>query len=263
MPSSLQTAYRRPLIAVSCVLVAIALSGCRAIGTNKPAALQITSIPEASVFLDGKHLGKTPYSSDQLKAGEHTLKLSASEASYLERVTLNSGTLTVVNRELTNNFLAQSGEVLSLEPSGQGLFISSSPDQASVTLDGRLIGTSPLLLEDIKEGEHKLLITKGGYQDREIALKTSSKYQLVASITLANITAKQPPASPMPVVKVQVTSTPAGFLRVRKEPSLTSTEIGRVKTGDQLEVIQDLKEWLQVKFEGKIGWISSTYTKKI
>ncbi len=218
------------------------LSGCSAIGTNKPAALQVTSIPESAVFLDGKHLGKTPYSSDQLKSGEHTLKLSVSEAGYVERVTLNPGTLTVVNHELTNNFLAQSGEVLSLEPGSQGLFISSSPDQASATLDGRLIGTSPLLIEDIKEGEHKLLITKDGYQDREIALKTSPKYQLLASITLASVVAKQPPASPAPAVKVQVISTPAGFLRVRKEPSLTSVEIGRVKTGDQLEVVQDLKE---------------------
>ena len=217
MPSTQSTVNRRwsivkNLLLVTCYLsLAFFLSGCRAIGTNKPAALQVTSIPEASVFLDGKHLGKTPYSSDQLKSGEHTLKLSASEASYLERVTLNPGTLTVVNRELVNNFLAQSGEVLSLEPSGQGLFISSSPDQASITLDGRLIGTSPLLVEDIKEGEHKLLLAKDGYQDREISIKTSPKYQLVAAITMASVAAKQPPASPVPVIKVQVTSTPAGF----------------------------------------------------
>ena len=54
---------------------------------------------------------------------------------------------------------------------------------------------------------------------------------------MASVAAKRPPASPVPVIKVQVTSTPAGFLRVRKEPSLTSAEIGRVKTGDQLEVV--------------------------
>ncbi|MBI2012337.1 PEGA domain-containing protein, partial [Candidatus Curtissbacteria bacterium] len=74
---------------VTCHLsLVLILSGCRAIGTAKPAALQVTSTPEASVFLDGKHLGKTPFFSDQLKSGEYTLKITASEATYVERVVL-------------------------------------------------------------------------------------------------------------------------------------------------------------------------------
>src|SRR3990167_8743254 len=94
----------------SLILIVLLLSGCKAIGTTKPAALQVTSTPEASVFLDGKHLGKTPFFSDQLKEGEYTLKISASEASFSEKIKLTAQTLTVVNRDLNNNYFAQAGE---------------------------------------------------------------------------------------------------------------------------------------------------------
>src|SRR5437660_9065 len=103
------------------ILLILLLSGCKVIGSTKPAALQVTSTPEASVFLDGKHLGKTPFFSDQLKAGEFTLKISASEASYVDKITLKEGTLVVVTRDLNDNFLAQSGETLWLESGKKGL----------------------------------------------------------------------------------------------------------------------------------------------
>ena len=247
---------------------AIFLSGCSAIGSSRPAALQVTSVPEASVFLDGKHLGKTPFFSDQLKSGEHTIKITVSEASYIDKITLSQGTLTVVNRELANNFLAQSGETLSLMLGKKGLFILSMPKDADLTIDGKYIGKTPALIDGIEDGEHKVLLSKENYVQREFSIKTSSKYQLVADVTLASEIAKgqaiatSPQPSPQ-AQKVEITKTPSGFLRVRKEPSLSSPEVGRVKTGDQLEIIQETKDWIKIKFDGKQGWISSQYTKKL
>lgn len=242
------------------------LSGCTAVGSNKPAALQVTSVPEASVFLDGKHLGKTPFFSDQIKSGEHLLKITASEASFVNKVILTSGTLTVVNRELANNFLAQSGETLWLTTGNRGLFVSSMPPEADLVVDGRLIGKTPALIEDIKEGDHKIGLSKESFIERQFEIKTQDKYQLLADVTLASETAKEtkPQQASVPTVqKLEVLSTPVGFLRVRKDPSLTASEIGRVKTGDQLEIIQETKDWVKVKFEDKQGWISSQYTKKL
>lgn len=286
MPSIASIANRQWLIVnklflVSSILtVAIFLSGCQAIGTTKPAALQITSTPEASVFLDGKHLGKTPFFSDQLKVGEYLLKITAGEAGFVQKITLAGGTLTVVNRELANNFLAESGETLWLESGKKGLFVSSMPGEAEITLDGKYLGKTPLLVQKLEEGDHKIVITKAGYINREFAVKTSNKYQVVADVTLASEIAKNPQPSPQVTVKiekVQIQPTPLGFLRVRKEPSLNAAEIGRVKTGDQLEIIQEAKDWVKVKFEdpptgpfrseaseaGKLGWISTQYTKKL
>jgi len=257
------------LFPVSCFLFLVTvLSGCNTIGNSKPAALQVTSTPEASVFLDGKHLGKTPFFSDQLKAGEYLLKITVSEASFIDKITLTSNTLTVVNRELNNNFLAQSGETLWLKPDSKGLFVTSIPQEADLTIDGKSFGETPILIEKIEDGEHKVVLSKVTYIDREFSIKTSSKYQLVADITLASEIAKnfETNASPTPapkVEKVEILKTPQGFLRVRAEASLDAPEVGRVKTGDQLEVIQETKDWIKVQFEGKFGWVSSQYTKKL
>lgn len=162
------------------------LSGCTAIGYSKPAALQVTSEPEASVFLDGKHLGKTPFYSDQFESGVYTLKISASDAKFVSSVQLTEGTLTVVNRQLAGNFIAQSGEVLSLKPSATGVIVTSWPNEADLTIDGRYIGKTPQLVTGIGHGDHKVLVSKQDYTSRQFAIKTSPKYQVVTEVTLAS-----------------------------------------------------------------------------
>lgn len=250
---------------VSFSSLVVFLSGCSAVGINKPAALQVTSVPESAVFLDGKHLGKTPFYSDQIKSGKHDLKITASEAVFSYKLDLSENTLTVVNRELANNFLAQSGQVLSLVP-GKGIFISASPQEVEITIDGKFIGKSPLLSEDISEGDHKILLTKDGYDRLEFSVKTVKNYQLVIDATLASQEAKGTASAPSSVKqtqKVQIIKTPQGFLRVRQDASVTSPEIGRVKDGDQLEVLQKIQGWVKISFEGKYGWISDQYTKDL
>lgn len=273
--------FLRFLSLVTCQMSFVTiLSACTAIGTSKPAALQITSTPQASIFLDGKHIGKTPFSSDQLNAREYQVKLAAGEATYVEKVTLGGGTLTVINRELNNNFLAQSGEVLSLVAGKKGLFVVSTPPEADLTVDGALLGKTPFFIENIQEGEHKVTLTKAGFITREFVIKTSDKYRLVAEVTQASEIAKgtgesAPNPTPASTPKVEITQTPQGFLRVRSEPSLSAPEIGRVKTGDQFEVIQETEDWLKISFQGpsrppserveagKQGWVSSQYVKKL
>lgn len=253
---------------VSCLLfLTTTLSGCSLIGTSKPAALQVSSVPEASVFLDGVHLGKTPFYSDQLKSGTHTVKITASQASFSSKIDLAAQTLTVVNRELNDNFMAQSGEILWLEKGQNDLFITSTPQSAEVEIDGKLIGKTPLLTEDLSAGEHKVIISQPGFDSREFSIKTSSKYRLIADVTLASEIAKDIKSvvnnQTQKAEKLEVLKTPQGYLRVRKEPSLDSPEVGRVSAGDQLEIIQQTDDWVKISFEGKLGWISAAYTKKL
>lgn len=256
--------FKHVFLITCCLLLVTVLSACSTIGTPKLAALQVTSAPEASVFLDGQFLGKTPFFSDQLKEGDHLLKLAAQETEYVDKITLNAQTLTVVNRTLADNFQAQSGETLSLEDSQKGLFVISLPPAADLTLDGSLLGKTPYLTLDIADGEHKILLSKLGFISREFSIKTSKNYQLLADVTLASEIAKNINIAPSPQPsKVEVQPTPVGFLRVRSGPQLSATEIGRVKNGQQFEVIQESGDWLMIIFEAKQGWISSQYTRKL
>jgi hypothetical protein len=256
-----------PLV-IYCFFLATVLSGCSAVSFNKPAALQVTSTPEASVFLDGKHLGKTPFYSDQITAGSHIIKIAASEASYVDKIALTSGTLTVIDRDLADNFMAQSGENLWLEPGLTGTLIVSRPPEADITVDGKFYGKTTKLIQNLEDGDHKVQLTIEGFISREFAIKTSSKYRLIANVTLASQIAKGQVAvnTPLPlpqIKKVEITKTPQGFLRVRRDASLSSDEIGRVSTGDQLEVIQETGDWVKVILDGKQGWVSKTYTKQL
>lgn len=255
------------LLLVTCFLLLITiLSGCTIIGGNKPAALQVTAMPEASVFLDGKHVGKTPFFTDQLDAKEYTLKISVSEASYTEKIVLTAGALTAVNRELSANFLGQSGETLSLNKEGKGVFISSYPDKAQVTMDGKIAGETPLVIEDVKEGDHQVSLNKTGYIQREFTIKSSNKYQLTANVSLASEFAKgkgETTGSQPQAKSVEILRTPLGFARVRREPALDSLEIGTIETGKQAELLQEVQGWYSIKFDGKIGWISTQYAKKL
>lgn len=270
MPIALNIAQKlkKSQLVIYCLLLTTILSGCSTVSFNKPAALQVTSIPEASVFLDGKHLGKTPFYSDQIPASNHVIKIAASEASYVDQISLTPGTLTVINRDLADNFMAQSGENLWLEPGLDGTLIVSRPSEADITIDGKFYGKTTKLIQGLEDGDHKVQLTIDGFVSREFAIKTSSKYRLIADVTLASQIAKGQVQvnTPLPLPqnkKVEIIQTPQGFLRVRKDASLSSNEIGRVNTGDQLEVIQETGDWVKVILDGKQGWISKTYTKEL
>ena len=253
------------LFQVSSILfIALSLSGCKAVGKTENAALQVTSNPQASVFLDDKHLGKTPFYSDQIKEGTHNLKVVAGEATYIDKVELKGGALTVVNRNLNNNILAQSGEILWLVDGKNDLFLASTPPRADIIIDGELKGKTPILIRDLESGDHKVRLTKPGYTQQEFAVKTSTTYKLLANVSLSSKEAKNPQVKEESnVEKIEVLATTQGFLRVHKEPQLNSQEVGQVDTGTSYEIIQETEDWIKISFEGKLGWISKQYTKGI
>lgn len=254
-------------IFIFCLISALYLSGCAAFGANVPAALQVSTKPEATLFLNGKLLGKTPYFSDQLKSGIYTLKIATSDSTFATKVKLNPRTLTVVNRDLASDFLAQAGEVLSLNSGASGLSVISYPEGADLQIDGKQTGKTPILVSKITEGDHKVSLSLRGYITREFAVKIAKNFRLTAEVTLASELAKgtnttQIP-SPLPQAeKVEILKTSQGYIKVRAEPSIEASETGRVKSGSQYEVIQEIPDWVKINFDGKLGWISSQYTKK-
>ena len=60
--------------------------------------------------------------------------------------------------------------------------------------------------------------------------------------------------------------TPTGFLRVRSEPSSIAKEIGQVEPGNVYYFLEQdtVTGWLKIEYEeGKEGWISSQYAKRV
>jgi len=250
-------------------------------------ALQVTSVPAAKVYLNDKLLGQTPLCECDLKnmipAGDYTVKLVPVQGdlqSFEQRITISSKVLTVVDRTFGQEGLG-SGSIISLTPISDKkdaqISAVSFPDTTEVFLDNNLEGQTPLLLKNITESDHELKLSKEGYKDKIIRIRTVLGYKLDSLIFLgidqnaqaatatasANLISSPSAAIAPQVAKVLILQTPTGFLRVRDQASLGGAEIAQVKPGETYQLLNEQTGWYQIQLtNGKSGWISSQYAQK-
>jgi len=245
-------------------------------------ALQVTSIPQSKVYLNSKLLGTTPLCAcelDQmLDIGDHTVKLvplAGNFRPFAEKITINKGTLTVVDRTFADNGESD-GSIISLTPLSSKkdveVLVVSLPDKANVFLDNNPVGSTPLLLRNVSESDHDLRVTSTGYKDKSIKIKTALGFKLNSLVflgisnDLSNELIASPSAALAPTVtisKVLILNTPTGFLRVRESNSISSSEISQVKPGEEYELVTEQEGWFEIKLkDDRAGWISSAYAVK-
>ncbi|MCX6817006.1 MAG: PEGA domain-containing protein [Candidatus Beckwithbacteria bacterium] len=287
---------KKSLLTTCLLLFIVFFSGCTFPG-RKQAALSVSTTPQATVFLDGQHLGQTPYYNEKLKSGDYVLKIvpeSSGQAlnPWEGRVTLSPGILTVVDRELALTADLSSGEILSFEPiadkSSSSISVVTTPDGAVVNLDGEPRGFAPISLDKISEGDHVLLISSPGFKDKTIKAKTVKGNKLIASVQLARLAeiapqeeipeatpAASPKATPKPSPKtatgsaelarpyVQINAPDTGWVRVRSEPSTSGEELTKVDHGQKFPLVDSQSGWYKIEYAtGKEGWISGKYAEK-
>lgn len=246
----------------------------------------MTSIPKSKVYLENKLIGTTPLcacdSVQMLSVGDYTIKLVPQDLQFSpfeEKITINKGTLTAVEKTFADNG-GSDGSIVSLIPLNDKkdieLLVVSLPDKANVFLDSNPVGITPLLLKQVSESDHDLRLTLDGYKDKSIRIKTALGFKLSALVflgvntDLSNPVAASVSAAPSPLItisKVLILNTPTGFLRVRENDSISSTEIAQIKPGESYELIEEKDNWFKIKLnspadKGKVGWISSQYAIK-
>lgn len=237
----------------------------RVLGIKPKSGVSILSQPaEATVFIDQKEVGRTPYENKDLEVKEYLVKIEKDNTLWQGKVSLNKGTITVINRDLSPNTASSSGEILSLEK-GRGLTVVSNPDSSDVEVDGSQYGKTPLTI-NINSGKHAISVSHPNFLQRSIRADLPEGYNLTISVDLA-LSEADLTAMTTPVIhateEVVVKSTPTGFLRVRDKPSLNGTEIGRVKPGDTLVLVEDQGEWMRIRTPEEVeGYVSSAYVEK-
>lgn len=239
--------------------------GQKFFGIASNGGIKITSIPAAAVYLNDVQVGQTPYQDEQLNPGEYKLRIASGNAQWQGQVKIIRGTLTVVNRELSDNVASSSGEVLTLT-SGKGAVLISNPSGSEVEVDGKVMGRTPLSLSDLPPGDHTFILNHGGYLKRSIKAFSPPDLTLTITVDLAitepNLsTISTPPVQTNPQLVVK--STPTGFLRVREKPTISSNEVTRVNTGDTVFLIEETNGWMKVRLsDGKEGYVASDYVEK-
>jgi len=242
-------------------------------------ALQVTSEPNSKVYLDGKLIGQTPLckceAKDMINEGTYAIKLVSTEGvfpSFDQKISINPKVLTVVDRTFAENSGA-SASVISLsklsDKNDISLTIISFPDKAKVFLDGNQIGQSPLSINSITESDHELKLTKTGYKDKIVKIRTIKGYKLESVLFLAanpkeTVTPATASATPaLSVTKVLILQTPTGFLRVRSQASLAGSQIALVYPGETYDLLSEQGNWFKIKLSGGIeGFVSSQYSQK-
>jgi len=144
--------------------------------SEQTGTISLSSSPSGvSVYLDGKYKGATPLILNGIPIGSHTIKLTKSGYNdFSKTVTVSSGKNSLISESLSE----QTG-IISL---------SSSPSGASVYLDGKYKGTTPLILNGIPIGSHTIKLTKSGYNDFSKTVTVSSDKNSLISESLSEQT---------------------------------------------------------------------------
>lgn len=220
------------------------------LGRQGPGALQISSTPRSTVFIDGTQSGSTPFFNDKIKAGEHTIKLvpestTDSLVSWESKVNLLPGIITAINRTLGISDASSSGEIISLEKIGRkdksSLAVVSLPDQAVVKINGEAKGFTPLTVEDLEPADYQVTISSSGYEERNVAAHAVGGYKLIINAKLAQQTEGIEQATP----SGELTPTPTPTGKTTPTPKTTTTP--SPKTTPSVQAIPPAKPYITVK----------------
>ena len=123
----------------------------------------ISSSPsEAKVFIDGKEMGETPLMLSEVLIGEREIK-------FVKEGRLDK----IIVADLKENIENKVSAKLDTLPEKVKLSIQSQPRGATVSVDGKYVGTTPCHA-DIRLGEHRFELSKAGY----------SRFESTENITL-------------------------------------------------------------------------------
>lgn len=275
------------------VILGLVIGGVKLVGgrSSKQGILKVVSTPTASVFLDNKHIGRTPVDT-KIDAGSFTIRLvpetaTQTLASWEGNIKISSDILTYINASLAESEFATAVDILSLEKITNKLAevsVTTNPDGATVALDGQMKGISPLSIPNIMAGDHALAITSLGFVTRNLKMKTTAGYKLNAVVKLA-LSGEAPqeaspsstpvpsptktagsatdPAKPFVTIKDTPDVRKNGGLNVRLEPSKISTVSAQVQPGEKFHLEDEKIGWYQIKYDAKnLGWISGQYATK-
>ncbi len=118
----------------------------------KPGLEVETDVESARILLDGQEIGVGSAVVDPVEPGAHTLVVEGGEFGRYE------GTVDLPSARMTPVRVKLRGSLGSLK-------VTTQPDGAAVTVDGRNYGTTPAVVEPVQPGSHGIRITKDGMSE--------------------------------------------------------------------------------------------------
>jgi hypothetical protein len=177
------------------------------------------TVTGATVAVDGDELATSPLAKPiQLPVGTHAIKVSKpGYAEFLDTVKIGTNQTTTLEVELL--------------PFAAVVSVTTDPPGADVTIDGKLVGQSPLRTE-VEAGQHELRVSLDGYHDaaKDVVLQAGESYQV--ALPMVALPAPPPPitAHDRPIYKKWWFWAATGVVAV----GATALVIGASGSGDPL-----------------------------
>ncbi len=140
------------------------------------AQVTLTTHEGADIYLDGSRLGTTRWTGT-LELGDHSVE--ARQASHHTAYT---------NVRITAQSAGQTITLNNPLPIYGSLVVDGSPADVAVYVDGKKVGTSPLLVSELPIGEHTVRLEKEGYAKQEKTVQIAEGQEHMLEYTLAKNT---------------------------------------------------------------------------
>ena len=155
--------------------------------------VSVTLVPQFSTFTFTVADNAEIWIDDELK-GRGTCSLELGYGSYLVETRLQGQRPSQVELNLTESSAATPIQLPAPTPICGSLDINSRPGDADIWLDGKKIGTTPMLVDEVQIGAHALKITKQGYNDFSQSVNVDDGQQTTVEARLTKIPVKEQPA---------------------------------------------------------------------
>ncbi|WP_292347647.1 MULTISPECIES: PEGA domain-containing protein [unclassified Methanoregula] len=178
--------------------------------------LAVTTEPKgASVFIDNAFRGVTPLTLEDTPSGYHVLRLTlAGYEDYTTSITLDPEKTILVRANLLNSTANATTTTpatpvpATVAPQENGsVAVTSVPNGAAVTFDGRYEGTTPVIIPDVLPGNHEISLTYTGYEPYNRTISVGSKQTTAVN---ANLVVSTKPAPAPRTGSLTVITDPAG-----------------------------------------------------
>jgi len=280
---------------------AFLFTACNPLEKKMKSGLQvITDEVNASLFLDGKYLDKTPYINKSIQPGTYNLRIEPDDAAYIPyetTVNLRKSLLTVVTWNPGKTPSTSGGVIYELEPieSRKQADVSfiTIPDNAIIQFDANDKQFSPLIINNLEAGHHEFEVSLPSYETQKHTINVVEGHRLNVLITLSkmsdeeeetatptqesspsattedNIDQATPSSQLILGARIKIKSTnfymnSEEVLRVRDQAGSTGKELGFARVGKEFKYLNETaNDWYKIDFEGKEGWVSAKYAQLI
>lgn len=174
---------------------ALIFSGCDFSDLKAKSGLLVkTNDIPASVYLDKKLMGKTPFLNNSISPDEYSLEIRPDDPQYIPYqtdISLKKRVLTTVvwkpgTRSDTNSGVIYESEPLKNSNQSQ-LSITTIPDGGIVQIDDQAKTFAPVLLDNIQSGAHEYQVQLPSYETQKNSINVLAGYKMNVIVKLGRL----------------------------------------------------------------------------